>query len=219
MIRVAVFGLGNFGHHFARRVAQQKGIDVMAVDIDQDAVDVIGQFVTNAIVADVTQREVLEELEIDDVDYAVISLGGSMEPSVLATLHVHALGVANIYVKAISDEHAKILELVGATRIIHPEREVAESLAEELGKPNVLKFIPLGEDYSIIELEPPSSMHGKSLAELDLRNRYGVTVIGVREYLTDSRHMNPPGTYVVGDDVSLLILGRLDQLEKLRRAG
>lgn len=219
MIRVAVLGLGNFGFHFARRVAQQKGVDVLAVDIEKETVAEVGQFATNVVVADVTQREVLEELDVGSVDYAVISLGGSMDASVLATLHVRSLGVPNIYVKATSDDHARILQLIGATKIIHPEREVAESLAEALGKPNVLEFIPLGEDHSIIEFEPPSSMVGKSLSNLDLRNRYGVTVIGVREYLTDRRNMNPSGDYIIGDDVTLLILGRKDQLESLRRAG
>ncbi len=218
MIRVAILGLGNFGYHFARRVAQQHGVEILAVDIDKATVDEVGEFLANAVVADVTDREVLEELEVGSVDYAVISLGGAMDPSVLATLHVHSLGVPNICVKAISDDHARILELIGATKIIHPERESAESLAEALGKPNVLEFIPLGEEYSIIEFEPPSTFIGKSLSDLDLRNRFGVTVIGVREYLTDSRRINPPGSYVIGDDMTLLILGRMDQIESLRKA-
>ena len=219
MIRVAVLGLGNFGYYFAQRLSKQPNVEILAVDVDKETIDEVGHFVTNAVVADVTQREVLEELELGAMDYVVISLGDTMDRSVLATLHVRSLGVTNIYVKAISDDHARILELIGATKIIYPEREIAESIAEALGKPNVLTFIPLGEEYSIIEFEPPSAMVGKSLAELELRNRFGVTVIGVREYLTDSRRINPPGTYVIGDDVSLLILGRLDQIESLRKAG
>ena len=97
------------------------------------------------------------------------------------------------------------------------EAEVAESLAQAMGKPNVLDFIPLGQDYSIIELEPSDPIVGKSLEELDLRNRFGVTVVGVKEYLTGERQMNPPGSYVVADDVSLLIMGRSDQIERLQR--
>jgi trk system potassium uptake protein TrkA len=130
---------------------------------------------------------------------------------------VRSLGVSNIYVKAISQDHGRILELIGATKIIHPEREVAESLAEAMGKPNVLDFIPLGKDYSIVEMEPSSRLVGKSLEQLDLRNRFGVTVLGVKEYLTGARNMNPTGSYVVADDVSLLIMGRTDQIERLER--
>jgi trk system potassium uptake protein TrkA len=155
---------------------------------------------------------------VASADYVVISLGDEhMDPSILATLHSRSLGAKNVYAKAISDDHARILELIGATRIIHPEREVAESLAEALGKPNVLDFIPLGEEYSIVEFEPPSGFVGRSLAELDLRNRYGVTVIGVKEYVTGRRRMNPAPDMVIQDDVSLLIMGRDQQVEKLQR--
>ncbi|HUP01789.1 MAG TPA: TrkA family potassium uptake protein [Gemmatimonadota bacterium] len=217
MLRIAVMGLGNFGYFFARHLSRQR-VEILALDIDKAAVDRAGAFVTEAIVGDVTDRSLLEELEIGSVDYAVISLGDEhMDPSVLATLHARALGVPNIYVKAVSDDHAQILDLIGATKVIHPEREVAESLAETLGKPNVLDFIPLGEDYSIIEFEPSSVLVGRTLADVDFRNRYGITVIGIKEYLTSTRRMNPPAETVIGDDVSLLILGRMDQIEKLQK--
>jgi trk system potassium uptake protein TrkA len=216
MLRIAVLGVGNFGHFFTRRLAQQK-VEILAIDREKDAIDEMGSYVTHAVVGDCTSRELLEELDVGSFDYAVISLGGNMDASILATLHVRSLGVRNIYVKAISQDHGRILELIGATKIIHPEREVAESLAEALGNPNVLDFIPLGEDYSIIELEPSERLVGKSLEQLDLRNRFGVTVLGVKEYLTGARQMSPSGGYVVADDVSLLIMGRADQIERLQR--
>ncbi|MGH7571820.1 MAG: potassium channel family protein [Gemmatimonadota bacterium] len=216
-MRVVIMGIGNFGHHFARRLSAQK-IEILAIDIHKPAVDEVAGFVTHAVVGDVTNRELLEELDVGSADYVIISLGDEhMDPSILATLHSRSLGAKNVYAKAISDDHARILELIGATRIIHPEREVAESLAEALGKPNVLDFIPLGEEYSIVEFEPPSEYVGKSLAELDLRHRYGVTVIGVKEYFTGSRRMNPGPDLVVQDDVSLLIMGRDDQVKRLQK--
>lgn len=217
MMRVVIMGLGNFGHFFARRLSAQK-VEILAVDLNKHAVDEAAAFVTHAIVGDVTDRNLLEELDVASADYVIISLGDEhMDPSILATLHSRSLGAKNVYAKAISDDHARILELIGATRIIHPEREVAESLAETLGKPNVLDFIPLGEEYSIVEFEPPSEFVGKSLAQLDLRKRYGVTVIGVKEYVTGKRRMNLPPDLVIQDDVSLLIIGRDEQVEKMRR--
>jgi trk system potassium uptake protein TrkA len=216
MLKVVVLGVGNFGHFFTRRLAQQK-VEILAVDGNKEAIDEIGAQVAHAVVGDCTNRELLEELDVGSFDYAVISLGSEMDASILATLHVRSLGVSNIYVKAISQDHGRILELIGATKIIHPEREVAESLAEAMGKPNVLDFIPLGKDYSIVEMEPSSRLVGKSLEQLDLRNRFGVTVLGVKEYLTGARNMNPTGSYVVADDVSLLIMGRTDQIERLER--
>ena len=216
MLRIAVLGVGNFGHFFTRRLATQK-VEILAIDGDKESIDTIAAYVTDAVVGDCTNRDLLEELDVGSVDYVVISLGSEMDASILATLHVRSLGVPNIYVKAVSQDHGRILELIGATKIIHPEREVAESLAEALGKPNVLDFIPLGEDYSIVEMEPSAGVVGKSLEELDLRNRFGVTVVGVKEYLTGARQMNPPGSYVVNDDVSLLIMGRAEQIERLQR--
>jgi trk system potassium uptake protein TrkA len=216
-MRVVIMGLGNFGHFFARRLSAQK-VEILAIDLNKQAVDEAAAFVTHAIVGDVTDRNLLEELDVASADYVIISLGDEhMDPSILATLHSRSLGAKNVYAKAISDDHARILELIGATRIIHPEREVAESLAETLGKPNVLDFIPLGEEYSIVEFEPPSGYVGKSLAELDLRKRYGVSVIGVKEYFSGKRRMNPPPDLVIQDDMSLLIMGRDEQVEKLQR--
>ncbi|MGH7562954.1 MAG: potassium channel family protein [Gemmatimonadota bacterium] len=216
-MRVVIMGIGNFGHHFARRLSAEK-VEILAIDIDKQVVDEVAGFVTHAVVGDVTNRELLEELDVGSADYVIISLGDEhMDPSILATLHSRSLGAKNVYAKAISDDHARILELIGATRIIHPEREVAESLAETLGKPNVLDFIPLGEEYSIVEFEPPSEFVGKTLAELDLRNRYGVTVIGIKEYFAGSRRMNPPPDVVIQDDVSLLIMGRDDQVARLQK--
>lgn len=217
MLRIVAMGLGNFGHAFVEALARQDSVEILAIDADPEAVEAVGRIVDRAVVADCTAREVLEDLDVGSADYAVISLGGEMDASILATLHARSLGVRNIYVKAISGDHGRILDLIGATQIIHPEKEVAESLAEALGKPNVLDFIPLGEDYSIIEFEPSASIVGKTLEALDLRNRFGVTVIGVREYLTGDRRMNPSADYVVGDDVSLLIMGKTDQIRRLQR--
>jgi trk system potassium uptake protein TrkA len=216
MLKIAVLGVGNFGRAFTRRLAVEK-VEILAVDGNKEAIDEMGAYVTHAVVGDCTSLDLFEELDLGSFDYAVISLGSTMDASILATLHARALGVRNIYVKAISEDHGRILELIGATKIIHPEREVAESLAQAMGKPNVLDFIPLGEDYSIIELEPSNFLVGKSLEELDLRNRFGVTVLGVKEYLTGERLMNPPGSYVVADDVSLLIMGRSEQIGRLQR--
>lgn len=219
MLRVVVMGLGNFGHAFLERLARQEEVEILAIDADRDAVDDVAGVVDRAVLADCTSRETLADLDVGSADYAVISLGGEMDASILATLHCRSLGVRNICVKAISEDHGRILDLIGATKIIHPEKEVAETLAEALGKPNVLDFIPLGEDYSIIEFEPSGSIVGKTLEELDLRNRFGVTVIGVKEYLTGARRMNPAASYVVGDDVSLLIMGQMDQIRRLQKEG
>lgn len=216
MLRIVVMGLGNFGHAFARQLAKQKEVEILAIDRDPEAVDEIAEFVRNAVVGDCTVRETLSDLDVGAADYVVISLGGEMENSILATLHTRSLGAQTIYVKAIGEDHGRILDHVGATKIIHPEREVATSLAEALGRPNILDFVPLGEAYSIVEMEPATEILGRSIRDLDLRDRFGVTVIGVKEYLTGEWRMNPPPSYVVADDVSLLIIGKREEIERLQ---
>lgn len=178
MRSVAIIGLGNFGANFAKGL-RDSGLDLIALDADEDAVNRVAEFVPRAVVADATDRKTMEELGLGSVDIAVVSLGGRMDGSILVVLHLKALGVKEIFVKAISDDHAEILRLIGATRVIHPEREVAEQLARAITHPNVVKYLKLGGDYAVLEMKTPSGFVGKSLKELHLRREHEVSVIAV----------------------------------------
>lgn len=215
MGQFAVIGLGNFGFYLATSL-WAKGNDVMAIDKDHEKVQGIKEQVTKAVVADATDKETLEALGLRDMDAVVVSIGTEISNSVLVTLHLKDIGVGRIIAMAISEPHGRILEKVGATDIIFPERDIALSTAEKLHNPNLLDYLPCSPDYSIAELAPPRRFIGKALKELDLINRYGVQVVAVRELVPERLTMIPTGNFVVKDSDILILLGPAKSLEKIR---
>lgn len=216
MAQVAVIGLGRFGHHVAKQL-HLAGHDVLAIDISQENIQRIKDFTSRAVVLDARDKDRLDALGIQDFDVVVVSLGERIDASALVALHLKEVGCRRIVTKAGSEDHAKLLELIGVNEIVFPEREAAERLVHRLGSANVLDHVPLGEDYSIHEVAPPDSFIGKTLEELKLRNRYGVQVLGIRDVLTAEIHINPDARFRIKDSDALLVLGRNPDLERLRK--
>lgn len=215
MAQVAVIGLGRFGFHVARQL-HLAGHEVLAIDVSPENVEDIADFSSRAVVLDGREKERLEALGIRDFDMVVVSLGERIDASALVTLHLKELGVRRIITKAGSEDHRKLLELIGAHEVVFPEREAAERLARRLASPNLLDYINLGEDYSIHEVAPPGSFVGRTLAELDLRKRLGVQVLAVREALTEEVRVNPDPDFRIKESDALLVLGRNEDLARLR---
>jgi trk system potassium uptake protein TrkA len=215
MSQFAVIGLGNFGFYLATRL-YEKGHEVLAVDKRVGLVQEIKDQVSQAVIADATDRKAMEALGLKDMDAAVVCIGSVLSDSILATLVMMDIGVSRVIAKAISGPHGRILEKVGASEIIFPEKDMALSLAGRLHNPNMLDFLPITEGYSLIELAPSRWFIGKSLRELDLINRYGVQVIAVKEIVPDRMNMIPTGSFVVKDSDIMIILGPDSALEKLR---
>jgi len=216
MRSVAVIGLGNFGSHFAREL-RESDLDVVAIDASEEAVGRVSEFVPRAVVADATDRRTLEDLGVDQIDVAMVSLGDRLDASIIATLHLRSLGVKEIYVKAISDDHARVLELIGATRIIHPEREVAEQLARAIARPSVLKYLQLGGEYAIVEVVTPDDFAGKSLRELHLRRDHQVTIIAVSPAGDPKRLQAPSADAPLARGSLLVVIGERGNLEAFQR--
>ena len=216
-MNLAVIGLGQFGSSLARELKTLKH-HVTAIDSDPKAVSRVQDVVDQAVVADATDRNLLEELGINLVDAAVISLGDNLGASILITLHLKEMGVGRIVAKAISPEHEKILKRIGAGEVVFPERDAAQRLSRSLTDPNLLDYLPIGEEFSVAELAPPSALVGKSLAELDLRKKYGVNVIAVRELVPERIHLVMAPDYVIKDSDILVVVGRQEGLERLRSA-
>jgi len=212
--RFAVIGLGKFGFYLARSLFE-RGHDVIAIDIDKDVVQEIKDYSTQAIIADATNKDTLLSLGIKDVDIAVVSLGTRMDHSILVTLHLKEIGLNEIVVKAITEDHRKILSMIGATEVIFPERDMAEKLAHSLSSPNIMDFLPLTEGVSIMEVVPLKSFVGKSIKDIQLRNKFGVQVIAVKEIVPERMNLIPaPDTIVKESDV-LVLMGRDEDLAKL----
>lgn len=217
MAQVAVIGLGKFGFHVAKHL-HEAGHEVLAIDIDASNVQQIADFTSRAVVLDGRDKERLEALGIRDFDIVIVSLGERIDASALVSLHLKELGVKRLITKAGSDDHRKLLELIGVDQVVFPEREVAEHLARRLSSPNLLEFVNLGDEYSIQEIAPPDSFLGKTLQELALPTRMDVQVLAVRDALTQAVRVNPGAEFVVKESDSLLVLGHNNALAKLRRA-
>jgi len=215
MSRVIVIGLGIFGINLVREL-YEGGFEVLAIDKNKDAVQKVRDFSTKAIVADGTDKEVMELIGVQEDDTAIISFGEDLAASTLITLHLKQLRVKNIIVKAPNEEHKLILEKVGATEVIIPEKEIADKLAKSIRSPNVLDYLPLSDDYMIFEMAPPDSFFGKTIAELQLRNRYYIEVIAVRDVLSDRVHMIPSAGFVIKDGEVLVVVGKEEDIQKIK---
>jgi len=215
MGQFTVIGLGNFGYYLARQL-YEKGHEVLAIDKRAGVVQDIKDDVSHAVVADATDRKAMESLGLKDMDATVVCIGSVLSDSILTTLVMKDIGVTRVITKAISEAHGRILEKIGASEVIFPEKDMALSLAGRLHDPNMLDFLPFTEGYSIFELAPSKGLVGKSLRDLDLINRYGVQVIAVKEIVPDRLNMIPTGQFVVKDSDILIILGPNDALKKLR---
>lgn len=213
-MRFAVLGMGSFGSNVARTLFEQ-GHEVMAVDRDKDMVEAVKDFVTHAVQMDAADRENLQALQVEDVDVAVVSLGPKMEPSILAVLYLHEMGARRIIAKALTEDHGKILESVGATEVIYPEKDMAVRTAQRLTSPNVLECHPLLSGLSIQEIAPPNKFIGKSLSQLDLRNKYGIQVIAVKEIIPEKTTLIPSADFVIKDSDILIVLGEEKALDRL----
>jgi trk system potassium uptake protein len=215
MKRAVVIGLGIFGYHIARTLFEN-GFEVVAIDKNKEAIQRIRDYSTKAVLADGTDKEVMQELGIEEDDIAIISFGEDLAAATLITLHLRQLKVKTIVVKAPNEEHKLILEKVGATDVIIPEMEVAKKLAKSFISPNVMDYIPLSEDYMIFEMAPPNSFLGKTIRELQLRARYNIEVIAVRDVITDNVHMVPPADFVIKDGEVLVVIGKEVDFRKIK---
>lgn len=215
MKRVVVIGLGIFGFHIAKEL-YENGMQVIAIDKSKEVIQKIKDFSSKAVVADAREKEVLESIGIQEEDIVIVSFGEDLSSSTLLTLHLKELNVKRIIVKAPNEDHKRILQKVGATEVIIPEREMAGKVAKSLISPNVIDYIPVSEDYNISEIAPPASFIGKSIAELNLRNRYHIEVIAIRDVLSDRITLVPQASSVIKDSDILVVIGKEPDIKKIK---
>jgi trk system potassium uptake protein TrkA len=213
-MKFAIIGLGSFGSYLARTL-YDKGHEVMVIDKDKDKIEEAKDFSTQAVWMDSADKESLKALGVQDMDVVVVSLGPEMEPSILTVLYLHELGVSRIMAKALSGDHGKILEAIGATDVIYPERDMAIRLAQKLSSRNVLEYLPLAENISIQEIVPPESFIGKKLKDLNLTNRYHVQVIAIKQLVPEKLIFIPGADFVIKDSDVLVVMGEEDNIAEL----
>ncbi len=215
MKHFAVIGLGKFGFHTARALYED-GNEVMAIDADKSRVQTIDPHSTEAVVLDATNRDALKSLGLEDMDGVVVSTGTKISTSIMICLYLKEIGVRKILAKAMDEDHGKILKLVGATEIIHPERDMAQRVARGLSRPNILDFIPLADDYDLLQVGPPREFIGKNLKDLNLRARYNVHIIAIKELVPENFLLVPPANFVIKDSDILIMLGKTEDIKGIR---
>jgi trk system potassium uptake protein TrkA len=215
MKRVVVIGLGIFGFNIAKDL-YESGLEVIAIDKNKEIIQKIRDFSTKAVLADGTDKEVIDSIGIQPDDVVIVSFGEDLAASTLITLHLKELKVKKIIVKAPNEDHKHVLEKVGATEVVIPERAMADKVAKSLISPNVLDYIPLSEDYTISELAPPPSFMGKTIGELHLRSKYHVEVIAIKEVLPERIRMVPRADFVIKDSDVLIVIGREEDIQKIK---
>lgn len=211
--KFCVIGLGNFGYHVTEALFMD-GHDVIAIDSDREKVQAVKDICSYALLGDAGNKEFLASQGVQEMDAVVVSTGDRSHLSTLITLYLKELKVRRILVKAMNEDHGRILEKVGATNVIYPEKDMARRIARTMSTPNVLEFIPLAEEYSISETEAPKKFIGRTLADLDLRKKHEVTVIAIKDILTDQFFPAPPPTYVIKDSDVLILIGKTENIDK-----
>ena len=211
--KFCVIGLGNFGFHVVSTL-YEGGHEVVAIDADKEKVQAVKDHCSYAILADAANKEFLAAQGVQEMDAVVVSTGERSHLSTLITLYLKELQVPRILVKAISEDHGRILKRVGATDVIYPEKDMAIKIAHNLSIPNVLEFIPLAEEYSLSETVPPKHFIGKTLVELDLRRKYHVTVIAIKDVQTDRFIPAPPANHLIKESDVLILIGKTDDVDK-----
>ena len=215
MKKFAVIGLGNFGFHVAKALYED-GNEVIAIDTEKSRVQAIDDFATEAIVMDSTDKEAVKSLGLETMDAVIVSTGTKISTSILICLHLQEMKVRKILAKALDDDHAKILRKVGATEIIHPERDMAKRVARSLSTPNILDYIPLADEFDLVQVGPPREFIGKSIKDLNLRAKYNVHIIAIKELVPENFILVPPPTFVVKDSDILIMLGKTENIKKMK---
>lgn len=213
-----VIGLGRFGSAMAMTLTEL-GHDVIGVDGDESRVQQLADVITHALQIDATDERALRAAGIQDVDVAVVSIGENIESSLLVVMQLHELGIETIVAKAVTPLHGRILEKLDVSRVIFPEREMAIRIAHSLVMSNVIDYIELSRDFSIVEVPAPDAFVGRTLKQLELRPRLGLTLIAIKRQSDGSgavvTNIAPAADETIRRGDILALLGSNDRLNQL----
>lgn len=214
--KYAIIGLGKFGYFLAKELSQMNS-EVLCIDKNEAIVEKISNFVSHAVVADASKREVIEDLGLHEMEKVVVAVG-SLTQSVLITLYLKEMQCKFILAKANDEDHATVLNLVGAHEIIIPERNSARKVAQMLTTPNIVDFLPMMPEFCVAEVKAPTAFIGHTLGELQLRRKYNIYVLGIKNDLNGKIELMPPAEHVVRENEILIFMGRRVDAEKISQS-
>ena len=208
-----IFGVGDFGMNVAKTLANS-GATVMVVDKEESQLEKIASEVTHTICADATNPEAMKQLGIRNYDGAIVGIGHNLETSALITMQLKEMDVPFIMVKASTDIEGRILTRVGADKVIFPDREMGIRVGNDIINGNYFEAIELSDAYSIVDMAVPRNWVGKTLQQLNVRSKYGISIIGIRGL--EELNVNPAADYrLLAQDI-LIVLGHNTEIQRLR---
>ena len=207
-----VFGLGRFGSSLARSLCEQ-GQQVMAVDTNEENVQNIAPYVTEALQLDATDEAALATLDVSGFDGAVVSIGENVRDSILICVLLKEMGIPHLIAKANDDLHAKVLRKIGVDRVVFPERDMGERVAKSIVTPGVLDLMQLDDDFQIVEIRTPERWAGDTLIGLNVRRKYGISILAVHR--NGSYMVSPSADLQLEADDTLLVIGKTEDVEAL----
>lgn len=211
----AVIGMGRFGSSVARSLCKL-GFEVLAVDQSDARVHTVTDLVTHAVQADSTDEDALRAIGIRNFDVVVVAIGQDIQASIMTTLILKEMNVGTVIVKAQNDLHGKVLKKIGADKVVFPERDMGNRVAHHLISPNILEYIELSDDYSIVEIQVTGAMAGQSLRELNIRARFGCNVMGIKQGMKMNIAPNAEDRLTEAD--ILVVVGSNSDLANFERA-
>ena len=207
-----VFGLGRFGMSVATTLSEA-GYEVMAVDKNEEAIQEISSVVTHAVQADATDADTLRSLGIRNFDIAVVAIGRDIQSSIMVTLLLKELGVAYVVAKASSDLHEKVLNKLGADRIVSPEQDMGVRIATNLMSGNIMDYIQLSQEYSVVEIMVLPEWTNQTISELNMRVKYGLNIIAIER--NKKITITPGADFVLHDKDILVVVGANEQIQNI----
>ncbi|MEH7108031.1 MULTISPECIES: potassium channel family protein [Bacillaceae] len=175
----AVIGLGRFGGSICRTLTDE-GMEVLAIDVNEERVNEFAMIASHAAVGDTTDESVLKSLGIRNFDHVIVAIGDDIQSSILTTLILKELGVSRVTAKAQNDYHEKVLRKIGADHVVHPERDMGRRIAHNMASSNVVDYLELSEEHSIVEIVANGKIGGHTIMDLDIRKKYGLNIVAIK---------------------------------------
>lgn len=210
----AVIGLGRFGGSICKELSKE-GMEVLAIDIDENKVNEFKNIAAHAVIADTTDEAALKELGIKNIDHVIIAIGDNIQASILTTVILTDLGVKKITVKAQNDYHEKILNKLGANHVVHPERDMGRRIAHSLISNNILDYLELSDEHSIVEVKAGKKMIDKTLIDLNIRAKYGCNVVAIKR--GKDINVSPSADYALKENDILIVIGADKDISKFEK--
>ncbi|MGG5253114.1 potassium channel family protein [Neobacillus sp. SM06] len=210
----AVIGLGRFGGSICRTLAEL-GKDVLAIDLNEERVNEFSTIASHAVSGDSTDEAMLRSIGIRNFDHVIVAIGEDIQSSILTTLILKELGVRNVTAKAQNDYHEKVLRKIGADHVVHPERDMGIRIANNMASNNVLDYLALSDEHSIVEFVASEKIGGRTILDLDIRKKYGVNIVAIKR--GSQIIVSPQAKEVIQANDVLIAIGNDSDLDKFER--